>query len=262
MQLYIIRHAQSENNALWDRTGSGNGRSHDPALTETGLQQAHRLAAYLHNSGTGFAQDGQDLQNRAGFGLTHLYTSLMVRAVQTSTIIAQALGLPLVAWLDLHEGGGIYQDDEDTGAPVGLPGNPRSYFEKHFPRLVLPEWLDESGWWNRPFETRLERRVRAHRVVNILLQRHGDHNDRVAIVSHGGFFNHLMAVLLKSLETGRSPSPQSVESLNSDNVILTDEREVWFSMNNTAITRLDFVQEEVKLVYLNRLDFLPAELVT
>jgi broad specificity phosphatase PhoE len=32
MQLYYIRHAQSENNDLWDRTGSDQGRSEDPKL--------------------------------------------------------------------------------------------------------------------------------------------------------------------------------------------------------------------------------------
>ncbi len=40
MQLYIIRHGQSFNNALWDRTGGGNGRLPDPHLTEIGQQQA------------------------------------------------------------------------------------------------------------------------------------------------------------------------------------------------------------------------------
>ena len=94
------------------------------------------------------------------------------------------------------------------------------------------------------------------------MRRHGNSNDRVALISHGGFYNHLMAVLLKPPEVDRSPSSQAVEALTGDNVILTDEREVWFSMNNTAITRIDFVEEEVKLVYMNRVDFLSADLVT
>jgi 2,3-bisphosphoglycerate-dependent phosphoglycerate mutase len=263
MQLYFIRHGQSENNALWDRSGSGAGRSHDPALTETGCQQAQWLTKFLAEHGPGFAPDGEDLQNAAGFGLTHLYTSLMVRAVQTGTIVAQTLDIPLVAWVDVHEGGGIYLNDEDTGEPVGLPGNPRSYFEQNFPGLVLPDWLDESGWWkNRPFESRLERRARAQRFVKELIHRHGNSNDRVAVISHGGFFNQVMAALLNPLEADRPPSQLAVETLIGDNVIITDDREVWFSMNNCAITRIDFLAEEIKLVYLNRLDFLPDELVT
>jgi 2,3-bisphosphoglycerate-dependent phosphoglycerate mutase len=262
MQLYFIRHGQSANNALWEKTGSNSGRSHDPTLTETGRCQAHMLGAFLRDAGAGFAPDGQDLQNRAGFGLTHLYTSLMVRAVATGTIVAQTLKIPLVAWVDLHEGGGIYLDDENSGEPVGLPGNPRSFFEQNFPGLALPDWLDESGWWNRPFESRLERRTRARRVLGELLLRHGNCNDRVAMISHGGFYNHLMAVLLKPPEVDRPPSPQAVQALIGDNVIMTDEREVWFNMNNTAITRIDFVEEEVKLVYMNRLDFLSGDLVT
>lgn len=262
MQLYFIRHGQSSNNALWDQTGSSTGRSHDPILTETGRRQAYLLGEFLRDSGSSFSPDGQDLQNKAGFGLTHLYTSLMVRAVETGTIVAHALQLPLIAWVDLHEGGGIYLDDEASGEAVGLPGNPRSFFHNNYPGLVLPERLDESGWWNRPFESRLERRTRARRVLAELLRRHGNRSDRVAFISHGGFYNHLMAVMLKPPEVDRPPSPKSVEALNGDNVIITDEREVWFNMNNTAITRIDFVEEEIKLVYMNRLDFLPPELVT
>jgi hypothetical protein len=38
--------------------------------------------------------------------------------------------------------------------------------------------------------------------------------------------------------------------------------DVWFEKNNAAITRVDFSPEETVLVYLNRIDFLPNELVT
>ena len=263
MQLYFIRHGQSANNALWDQTGNAAGRDSDPALTELGRTQARLLAEFLGQRGGGSARDGQDLQNKSGFGITHLYTSLMVRAVQTGQFIAQALGLPLAAWVDVHEGGGIFLDDEDAGQPVSLPGNPRSYFEKNFPALALPDWLDEAGWWNyRPFESRSERRARARRFLNELLRRHGNTTDRVAVVSHGGFFNHLMAVLVRPPEFDRPPSPEAVAALSQDNVIITEERDFWFSMNNAAITRIDFMPQEINLIYQNRLEFLPPELVT
>ena len=47
MRLYYIRHAQSENNALWDQTGSDEGRKHDPSLTELGWEQAMRAAHFV-----------------------------------------------------------------------------------------------------------------------------------------------------------------------------------------------------------------------
>ena len=47
MQFYFIRHGQSENNALWERTGSSEGRSEDPELTALGHRQAKRLAQFL-----------------------------------------------------------------------------------------------------------------------------------------------------------------------------------------------------------------------
>lgn len=262
MQLYIIRHGQSQNNALWDRTGSSTGRSHDPELTETGHRQAKLLADFISSAGAATAADGQDLQNSTGFGLTHLYTSLMLRAVDTGSVIAHALGLPLTAWMDLHEGGGIYLYDETTEEYNGLPGNSRSFFAQNYPQLILPEWLDESGWWNRPFETRPERRARAQRVLTELQKRHGNTNDRVAFFSHAGFYNHMMCVLLGLPLIERSPSQTAIQELSGDNIIFTPERDVWFNMNNVGMTRLDFTPDEVKLCYHNRVDFLPRDLIT
>jgi 2,3-bisphosphoglycerate-dependent phosphoglycerate mutase len=242
MQFYFIRHGQSENNLLWLRTGAGQGRSEDPDLTSVGRQQAQRVARFLKRVDPAVADDfyGRDVQNVTGFGLTHLYTSLMLRAVATGTMIAQALGLPLVGWKDLHETGGIFLDDGDSGERVGLPGKNRAYFESHFPNLALPDDLGDEGWWNRPFEEYEDRPLRAQRVLRELLERHGGTDDRVAVVSHGGFFYHLLRVVLS----------------------LPEDDAPWLSMNNTAITRIDFDKERVSLCYLNRVDFLPRELIT
>src|SRR3989304_4080964 len=115
MQFYFIRHGQSANNLLWDRTGASKGRSHDPELTDLGRRQAEVLAQFLKRSDPAAGVNGRDTQNVAGFNLTHLYTSLMIRAVATADILAGVLGLLPVAWVDVHEGGGIYIDDEETG---------------------------------------------------------------------------------------------------------------------------------------------------
>lgn len=43
MELYIIRHGQSQNNAI----GNDTNRTMDPLLTELGKQQAEKLSEYL-----------------------------------------------------------------------------------------------------------------------------------------------------------------------------------------------------------------------
>jgi 2,3-bisphosphoglycerate-dependent phosphoglycerate mutase len=235
MQFYFIRHAQSSNNFLYDTTGSSVGRSEDPELTEVGYHQAELLARFLARGNP----VPTDRLNRSGFGITHLYTSLMVRAVATATIIARELALAPVGWEELHEGGGIYLEDPETGEKVGQPGKTRAYFATHYPELVLPATFNDDGWWNRPFEEYEQVFPRAERFLNDLLTRHGNTEDRVAVVSHGGFYNVLMQTIFK---IGRA--------------------NVWFHLNNAAITRIDFLGEEIVLVYANRTDFLPNDLIT
>ncbi len=240
MQLYIIRHAQSENNALWERTGSSNGCMPDPGLTAVGRQQASILAAFL-------AAPGRDSDNRDGFNLTHLYCSLMERAVQTATCIAQATGLPLTAWEEIHEWGGLFRRDEETGEKIGLPGPNRAYFTDKYPPLLLPSTLNDAGWWNRPAEPSEQRMARAQRVWRQLLDWHGRTEDKVAIVTHGGFTQSLLAALL---------------GLSEPTIVMGEEKGVWFATNNVSISRLDLETDHIRIVYLNRVDFLLGELVT
>jgi len=237
MQLFFIRHGQSENNALWEQTGSSELRSSDPELTKTGQLQAANLANFLAQSEVNQAEPNPfDIDS---FGITHLYTSLMVRAVATATPIAYALHLPLVAWKNIHEEGGIYRNDL-FGNPVGLPGHDRNYFSSYYPELQLPADLDDKGWWNRPFEDDTDRIARAQKVLEELLEVHGGTQDHVAMVSHGGLYNLLLQKLLK----------------------ISDDCTVGFELKNTAISRIDFNNSEIEVVYLNRFDFIPPALIT
>jgi 2,3-bisphosphoglycerate-dependent phosphoglycerate mutase len=238
VQLYFIRHAQSANNALYAAGQGAQVRSHDPALTELGLRQAACLAEALARTQPGLVTDEADSQNRAGFGLTHLYCSLMVRAVATGSAVAQKLGLPLRAWLDLHEEGGLYLDGE-AGERLPAAGLGRADFARHYPHLELPEDVTDTGWWTGPYEEPAARPVRARRVLAELLARHHA-DDRVAIISHGGFFNHLLGALVDA------QPPYRLNHL----------------MNNTGITRIALVPEGRYVVYQNRCSHLPDELVT
>jgi len=229
MRLYFIRHGQSANNALWDATGGDHGRSDDPELTDIGRQQAALLSAFL-------------ARERAPFGITHIYTSLMIRAVETALAISGALALPVRVWEDVHETGGIFLED-DRGQRIGRPGKARAHFEATYPTLILPDTLNAHGWWNRAYEDTQARPVRAQRFVQALLAQHGSTLDRVAIVSHGNFYRYMMAAIL------HIPDPDSY----------------YFPMNNGALSRIDFPErdgEATLIAYLNRCDYLPRELWT
>jgi 2,3-bisphosphoglycerate-dependent phosphoglycerate mutase len=238
MHLYLIRHAQSANNELYARTGADRGRDADPPLTAIGHRQAQLLADYLAAPLTPIPDDTSLLwqfverHDRRGFGLTHLYCSLMIRSIQTAAYIANATGLAPVAWPELHERGGLHQLDEEV----------------EYPGLVLPETLGEPGWWNRPKETVAESIPRARAVWARLLEHHGGTDDRVALVIHGGFFQSLLTTLLSNGDQLSAPH------LNA--------HIVGFGMSNTSICRFEIEEGLIALRYLNRIDHLPDELIT
>lgn len=247
MRLYIIRHAQSENNALWTRTGNSEGRSSDPLLTETGHEQARLLADFLARADPEAETDYWDVSDRRGFGITHLYTSLMQRSVLTASAIARALDLPLLAWPEIHESGGIYHHDPQEDARHGLAGPNREFFADRYPDLILPDSVTDQGWWNRQYESRPETIQRARRVAAELFRRHGGTDDRAALVTHGAFGHYLLSVLLNRAEIeDDGPNPERP----------------WLMMNNTGITRLGYKAEYATLFYTNRLEHLPRELIT
>ena len=239
MQLYLIRHAQSFNNALAAGGGPERSRHFDPPLTELGRQQAQRLAEHMAQANPAVVTAPGDPQNRAGFGLTHLYTSLMARAVITGTFLAERLGLPLQAWEDWHEEGGLYLNDGD-GQFVGQAGPSRADFARDYPALVLPDTLADGGWWNRPFEAEAGRPERARRVLARLLEEHGATDHNVAVITHGGFVMHFLGALLCQ----------------------TPPYHLSYLTGNTSLTRLSLTGERRHLVYLNRCEHLPGELVT
>jgi 2,3-bisphosphoglycerate-dependent phosphoglycerate mutase len=240
LRFYFIRHGQSTNNAKFAREGTQFDRSSDPQMTPLGVMQAEALADFLLQAGgQGHSENpGQDVSS--GFGFTHLYTSLMIRSVHTAVIIGRSLGLQPVAWPETHERGGIYLTDPDSGEPVGLPGNPRPFFEQHFPDLQLPQDLGQEGWWGKPYESREQSRQRAQAVIEQLIARHGGSEDRVALVSHGGFFQEVVAAALGIPTFG----------------------EHWLMLHNTGIARLDSSEEGFILQFLNRLDWLPPALIS
>ena len=240
MELIVIRHAQSQNNAAWAAKGDEAERSPDPEITEIGHRQAQALADFLSN-------DGGNNGDHNRLGITHLYASLMTRAVQTGSYVAAAIGVPLQAWEVIHEWGGIYEADPASGEKVGLPGPNRDYFASRFPDFVVPDTLGSEGWWNRPYEPYDIAPRRARIFLEELLERHGYTEDRVAIVTHGGFSTALFETVTSGQRYLELPD---------------GGRHIWYRKYNCSISRLVLEPQAVVIAGINDYSFMPADLVT
>lgn len=234
MQLYIIRHAQSTNNALPDERG----RVCDPPLTSLGWRQAETLARHLATRAD-LEPPRTSTPQPIGHRITRLYCSAMLRALQTAQPIAAALNLTPVVWPDIHECGGVYLDHPDGGT-VGYPGLGRSAILGDFPGYELPDTLVEEGWYSGGFEEWEARQIRAERVAaELIRQRESD--DTVAMISHGDFIKTLLRVLF------RQPLDIAIA----------------YYHYNTAITRLDLRADGyLDVHYLNRVEHLPPDLIS
>jgi 2,3-bisphosphoglycerate-dependent phosphoglycerate mutase len=236
--LYYVRHAQSNNNAAWNLTGSSQGRTEDPAISEIGQRQIINLVNHkiiFQNNREAISENGYCYSPRN----TYIYCSPMIRSIQTGLPLANNLGIRLVMIKDLHECGGIYLDDE-RGHPVGLPGKTKSFFQKYYPQLIVKDEIPEGGWWDREFESLQERQVRASRLLYFLLNNHGRGTDRVILLGHAAFYNVFMSTLLG----------------------LDRSSNIYFRLNNTAITRIDFIEQSIEMVYQNSTGHIPVELIT
>ena len=247
MHLYLIRHAQSANNYAY---AIGGERQPDPPLTELGHRQARALAAHLAQRPGSPRSLYAERQDRGGFTLTHLYSSLMLRAVTTAAYVAEATGLPLHAWPDIHEIGGLHGIAPETGEVIGVAGPGRPYFAAEHPYLVLPDALAETGWWNRDKEHRDEYVPRAEAVWRDLLARHGG-DDCVALITHAGFFRFLFRVLV------------GADAADPSSLGLTGW---WLGMNNAAISHIEISESEgekwAAVHYINKVEHLTDDLLS
>ena len=244
MELYIIRHAQSYNNALANQAD----RVADPPLTDLGRTQASRLAHQLASERHPEQLHGREpedthVETIRGYGIRRLYCSAMRRSLETATAVGEATGLVPEVWIDVHESGGIFLDHRDERGVVGYPGMTRSEITEQFPS-VMPCDVSEDGWWDpaRGEEDWPACHGRAVRVVGRLWEWASEGADNpIAIISHGDFIQALLKAIL-----GRIPA-----------------RNITFYHYNTAITRVDLEPADSILVrYVNRVPHLTQDLVS
>lgn len=154
--ILLARHGETD----WNAVGRWQGHT-DRALTERGRRQAVELAERLANN-----------------AIDAVYSSDLLRAVETAEPVAQRLGLPLQTLPELRE--------VDVGTWAGLT---RDEVAERFPDGFRrwSEW--QTGWEDG--ETYDEM---GERVVGAILRLAGEHpGERILVVSHGGAIRALHA---------------------------------------------------------------------
>lgn len=216
MHLYLIRHAQSQNNALPESQ-----RVEDPGITSLGMQQAAALAERLR-----------------GEKIDILLTSAFRRALETMHHLARARGQQPTIWTELHEKGGCYQGHV-VGQLQGRPGMNRQEIESEFPGFVIPDDIDQRGWWrSRPYESTADAVHRARRQVDRLLQEFGDTELTVACVIHAD----LKELMVRSLADGPTTSCASAD------------------LHNTGVSHFHFEEHTSRALTFNDASHLPSKL--
>ena len=244
MELTLIRHGQSANNANGDEQ-----RHNDPELTPLGWTQARRLADYLKDSEN--TEDVVRLRShdpsrldRHPNGFDQIYVSPMHRALQTAQPIAEALGSNVRVWPELHESGGIYKQTPEGTMVFG--GLTHAEIAAGFPTYDVPDSVTDAGWYDTALgeEDIYGCYARAMRVAKTLRKMSMDEQNkhrRIGIVSHGNFIVALINAL-----SDRLPS----EGL-------------YYWHYNTGSTRMDFMDNGMIIIrYVNRCMHLPAHWVT
>lgn len=159
--LCLIRHGET----TWNREGRWQGHA-DPGLTETGLEQARRLAEAL----------AAEHRIRPW---QRLYSSDLARAATTAGLIGEVLGLGLEVDRRLRE--------LDVGAWAGLTRAEIAIRDDATLRAFesgAPDVRPGGG------ETRIEIRLRSHAFVCALAERHP--GERILVVTHLGVIRALV----------------------------------------------------------------------
>jgi broad specificity phosphatase PhoE len=168
MKLYFVRHGESEANIL--REVSNRGLKH--GLTDKGRQEAVTLAAKFK-----------------GISGAKIFSSPLLRAVQTSEILARELGVPFEITDALREYDcGIIEGKSDEAS-----------WELY--TRVMYDWL-EGRWESRieGGESFLDMRARFVPFIERLTQESRESENNLVLVSHGGLYRHMLPLILTNVD--------------------------------------------------------------
>lgn len=228
MQLLLVRHGQSQNNAVMESSDSEDGRVPDPALTELGDHQAAALAAWLQHS---------------NLRPTRLCASLMRRTIQTALPTADAFGLPIEVRPDLFEAAGPYTGP--YGDLTWHPGSTRRELAALGTSVTLPDDVTETGWWHGPVERTADVIARAQQVAAWLADQD---DDLLLLVSHGAFTSILLSALLH---------PSALDAATTNRALGAHDLPVWFTLDNTSTSLVTLTPNgQTTVRWINRIDHL------
>ncbi len=184
MQLYLIRHAESENNAR-----PGHLRVEDPAITATGQLQAKHLAQWL---------------TTLKFDL--LVTSPFLRTLQTTRAVLEHSSCATEIWHDVFERGGCYRGFGDDACEGG-PGLGLGDLRRLMPEATIDTSILETGWWgSRRRETHQEAVARAELVEKRFIQTLQRCEVLVAVI-HADFKRLLLTQMLRGITDATALGP-------------------------------------------------------
>lgn len=246
MELYLIRHGQSRNNAHDDVHVHA-----DPDLTELGHRQAERLAAWLSAANDTEAMTRLSLRDPARkdhhpVRLTQIYVSPMRRALQTAKPLSDTFGCPTHVIPTIYEAGGLFER-VDGGGVRPYRGMTADQIRAEFPMYVLDEKIGADGWYTLDREEPLDEcHARAEAFAELLRARvEGDEYWRsasLALVSHGMFIDCLLLSLMG---------------------VVAQKRQSYFWVYNTSVTRVDLRRDGYAIIRsVNRVPHLPHDMVT
>jgi 2,3-bisphosphoglycerate-dependent phosphoglycerate mutase len=168
MRLYFVRHGESEANVLREVSN----RDFKHPLTEKGREQSWALARSLQ-----------------GMPVARLFTSPLMRAVETAEILTEALGVPYELTDALREYDcGILEGRSDDEC-WRLHGAQRE------------AWLKDRRWDERieGGESFYDIRDRFVPFVETLRQRYTETNVNIILVGHGGTYGCMLPLLLENV---------------------------------------------------------------
>ena len=169
MKLYFVRHGESTANLLNEISNRGLKLG----LTEKGKRQASVLARKLK-----------------GLPIIRVFSSPLLRAVQTAEILAREWGLAFETADALREYDcGILEGKSDAAS-----------WQRH--REVYEAWV-----WRREWEKRLEQgesfvdiRRRFVPFIEELIQRHQGQDGGIVLVGHGGTYRCMLPLIMDNID--------------------------------------------------------------
>jgi 2,3-bisphosphoglycerate-dependent phosphoglycerate mutase len=245
MQLLLIRHAESENNAK-----PVHARVCDPSITARGRLQADCLGKWM-----------------SGLAIDQMITSPFLRTLETTRFVLKHAHVaprryPISVWHDVFENGGCYHGHHEKNFR-GAEGLGRKAIHSFFqeiieqfpdlepPPLTVDNEIQDTGWWGgKDRETSDQMQARSRSVIRRFENTFAPHPNSeqgphatdpvVVLIAHADFLREMLSQMLADTVEMDSIGP----------------------IPNTSVTSLQWSTTGWKLNSLNSVTHLPPRLVT